>query len=570
MKKTIDCLFIGHNEMDFAEYEKTIRRMGKNAGAYRDLNLNFIRYNNRPLTIPEIFNVFYYQDEEQDKNKDINTSTSAKFFNVAESFSAAIAYLGTYLNRRGYTFDYVNAFLYSRAELSKKLASENILSIAIITTLYVSELPIIEIIEFIRTYNRTAKIIVGGPFVSTRVRTMAPEELEYLFEFTIGADFYINSSQGEAALVNIINALKNNRPLHEINNIYYKTSTGIQSTPVLRENNRLSENMVDWRLFADHVGEYVNVRTAISCPFACSFCGFPQHAGQYQTAGVEEIEKELKALDKIKTVKSLHFIDDTFNIPVQRFKDLLRMMIKNKFRFKWHSYFRCQFVDKEMVELLKESGCEGVFLGIESGNNQMLKNMNKNADTQKYLEGIELLNKYGIVTFGNFIIGFPGETEQTVQDTVHFIKKSGLDFFRTQLWYCEPITPIWKERDRYKLKGERFEWSHSTMDSQRACDFIEEILLDVKESIWVPQYNFDFDNLWHLTHRGMSINQVKKFLERFTLALKEKLIEISRDEVSYEVLKQIRHACSRCEIVEPLSDKKNPIIDQSEAGFDFL
>jgi len=564
MKKTIDCLLVGHNEMDFAEYEKTIRNMGINSGAYRDLNLNFILYNNRPYTIAEIFNIFYYQGK--------GPGEPTQFFNVAESFSAAIAYLGTYLWRRGYTFDYVNSFQYGKAELAKKLSNENILTIAVTTTLYVSALPIIEIIDFIRTYNSTAKIIVGGPFVSTSVRTLVPEERDYLFQTTIGADVYVNSSQGEAALVNIIDALKNNLPLERINNLYYKTSKGIKSTPVLRENNKLSENMVEWDLFHETVGEYVNIRTAISCPFSCSFCGFPQHAGQYQTAGVEAVERELKQLNRIKTIKSVHFCDDTFNTPAQRFKNILRMLIKNKFGFKWHSYFRCQFVDREMVELMKESGCEGVFLGIESGNDQILKNMNKKAAVHKYLEGIERLKEYEIVTFGNFIIGFPGETEKTVQDTVHFIERSGLDFFRTQLWYCEPITPIWNERERYKLRGERFEWSHATMDSKKACDLIEEVFLSVKKSTWVPQYNFDFDNFWHLVHRGMTIDQVNHFLKSFNLAVKEKIMAPSFREISYEVLTQIKNACSISKGSGPFDFDRgeNTPIDDSEATFEFL
>jgi len=533
----IDCLLIGHNEMDFVEYEKVLRNLGMNTGAYRDLDLNFIIYNHRPTTLSEIFNIFHYYHQE-------NKTESASFFHVAESFSAAIAYLGTYLDKNGCTFDYVNDFRYSQTQLTEKLQKGNIRVTAIITTLYVSMLPIIEIIEFIKKYNPTTKIILGGPFVATRARTMDPEELEYIFQTNLGADFYVDSSQGETALVKIIKALKNKLPLEDIPNIYYKVDDTLKATPVLKENNKLAENMVNWSLFRDRVQRYVNIRTAISCPFSCSFCGFPQHAGQYQTAPVEAIETELEKLDRVGTVKSVHFIDDTFNIPAERFKEILRMLIKNKFAFKWHSYFRCQYADQEMVELMKMSGCEGVFLGLESGNDQILKNMNKTVDVEKYLRGIERLNKYGIVTFGNFIIGFPGETETTVKDTANFIETSGLDFYRVQLWYCEPITPIFKKKDLYQIKGESFEWSHVTMNSPKACDLIENIFLTLENPTWIPQYNFDFDGIWHLVHRGMTIPQVRNLLKGFNLAVKEKLTGNSRGEVSGDALKQLKNACS--------------------------
>ncbi|MGD2090214.1 MAG: PhpK family radical SAM P-methyltransferase [Candidatus Aminicenantes bacterium] len=561
MKKAIDCLFIGHNEMDFPEYEKTIRKMGLDSGAYRDLSLNFFRYENRVYSTAGIYNVL--------RSSCHGANQSFQPLNLGETFSAAIAYLGTFLNRRGFTFDYINSFQDRKTQLAEKLTQLDILTIAVTTTYYISALPIIEIIDFILQYNTTAKIIIGGPFIATQIRNQDAVAIEYLFSATLRADFYVNSSQGEAALVEIIKALKNNLSFEHINNIYYKSNGRYISTPLRGETNVLSENMVDWDLFSHGVGEYANVRTSKSCPFSCAFCGFPQHAGAYQTADVEDVEEELKKLNRIKTLKSVHFIDDSFNVPPKRFKEILRMMIRNQFRFKWHSYFRCQFADRETVELMKESGCEGVFLGLESGNDQILKNMNKSATRENYQRGIEVLKEYGIVTFGNFIIGFPGETHETVQDTVAFIRKSGLDFYRTQLWYCEPITPIWKEREKYKIRGESFEWSHKTMDFKQACDLIEEIFLSSGQPIWVPQYNFDFDNLWHLVHRGMSIPQVGDFLNTFNEAVKEKFRNPKQGDVSSQCLYQLRKLCCGGNDEDELTDAHQLLIDRLDTDFDF-
>jgi radical SAM PhpK family P-methyltransferase len=557
MKKNIDCLLIGHNEIDFEEYEMIAKKMGLNSGAYRDLNLNYIRFNNKPYTASGIFNLLNH------------TEKKYKPVKFAETFGAAIAYLGSYLNRKGFTFDYVNSFQDEKIKLAEKLENHNILTVALLTTLYVFALPIIEIIEFIRKHNPTVKIIVGGPFVSTQVRTQDQLALEFLFKDTIRADFFVNSSQGEAALVKILHALKNNLPLEQIENIYYKIDNELVSTPGSKEDNKLSENPVDWNLFSGGIGEYVNVRTAISCPFSCSFCGFPEHAGKHQVLDVQGIERELNMLDKIETLKSINFIDDTFNVPLKRFKDILRMMIKNRYHFRWHSYFRCQYADREMVEMMKEGGCEGVFLGIESGNELVLKNMNKASHLDKYLEGIALLKEHEIVTFGSFITGFPGETPDTVQDTIKFIKESGIDFYRTQLWYCEPITPIWKEREKYRIKGESFEWSHATMDSRMACDLIDEIFLSIEDPIWVPQFSFDFDSLWHLIHQGMSLKDVKDFLRTFYKGVREKLLNPGQKEVGYEVIKQLMRVFRGSGDVDVSSGKEVEIMVKYDADFDY-
>jgi radical SAM PhpK family P-methyltransferase len=534
MNKKIDCFLIGHNEMDFAEYEKSVRMMGEKSGAYQDLYLNFLWIDNKPYHAVDIFNLSCHHGDPPKDNMPPLT--------MGETFSAAIAYLGTYLNKHGLTFDYVNSFQDEKKELAGKLEQENIVSIAIITTLYVSALPIMEIINFLRKHNRTAKIIIGGPFVSTQIRTHDPMVTDYLFK-SIDSDFYVNSSQGEAALVKIINALKNGSNLEKIDNIYFKSEGKYVAAGVTEENNRLSENTVKWDLFADKIGTYLNVRTSISCPFSCAFCGFPQHAGKFQTVPPGQVEEELNAIDKIKRIKSINFIDDTFNVPKERYKEILRIMIKNKYHFKWHSHFRCQYADRETIELMKESGCEGVFLGIESGSDQILKNMNKATTVKEYLKGITLLKEFDIPVFGSFIVGFPGETHQTVNDTIQFIKESRLDFFRASLWYAEPITPIWKEKEKYGIKGSHFEWSHKTMDSQTAYALIKEIFLGIENPIWIPQYNFDFFEIFQLINRGMGIDEVKRFLNTFNLGIKEKLAKPFQQNCSDEIIRQLNNAC---------------------------
>ncbi|MFC2141212.1 radical SAM protein, partial [Acidobacteriota bacterium] len=326
--------------------------------------------------------------------------------------------------------------------------------------------------------------------------------------------------------------------------------------------------MVNWALFADRVEEHVGIRTSISCPFSCAFCGFPRHAGKYQTAAVDKIKAELDGLAQIKSITGVNFIDDTFNVPAKRFKEILRMMIKNKYQFQWNSHFRCQFADKEMVELMKESGCEGVFLGIESGNDEILKNMNKVASADKYFKGISLLKEYEILTFGSFIIGFPGETAETVRDTSRFIEKSGLDFYRAQPWYCDTITPIWEQKEEYRIKGSQFEWSHHTMSAQQACDLIDRAFLTIEKPLWVPQYNFEFEAIFHLLHRGITLEQVKRFISAFNSGIKEKLPNPSREEISFDVLKKLKASCRKSG--EP--DKELEEINHSDkltADFDF-
>ncbi len=569
-KSAMDCLFIGHNEMRFVDYEKEVRNMGSGSGAYRDLNLNFIRYNNKAYSASDIFNLFNSADSVTGAEPEqVETPLS-----LGNNFSAAIAYLGTYLARRGLTFDYVNGFQEGKDELAEKLKNPGLRTIAIITTLYVSVFPILEIMEFIKKYNETAQVIVGGPFVATQCRKLEPSSLSYLLD-TIGADVYVNSPKGEQALVEVIRAVKENTSLEHIDNIHYKNNGGYTATSVSAEHNRLSENMVDWELFGAEKCGHISLRTAVSCPFSCSFCGFPGHAGKYDTADEDAVERELEGLVNSRgggRLKGVSFIDDTFNVPMERFKEILRRIIKIGGGFKWNSHFRCQFADRETVELMKESGCEGVFLGIESGSNRILKNMNKAATVEKYRHGIELLKEYGILSYGSFIVGFPGETEDTVGETIDFIKNSGLDFFRAQLWYCDTETPIWGRRNEFGISGSNFEWKHATMDSHRACDIVEEIFLGIDEPLWIPQYNFECDGLFQMLHRGFTLEETVGFIRAFNLGIKEKIQDPSRKEIGFEAIMQIKKACKKGALSssQPVEEKEKTVrIPRAEVDFDF-
>ena len=133
--------------------------------------------------------------------------------------------------------------------------------------------------------------------------------------------------------------------------------------------------MIDYSLFPrEDVGATVNVRVSKGCPFSCAFCGFPLLSTEkYKYLSTGNIKKVFDDIRDIGTVENLSFIDGTLNVPKEKFKDMLRMMVKEKYQFRWNCFYRCDIYDEETVELLKASNCEGVFLGLESANDSILK-----------------------------------------------------------------------------------------------------------------------------------------------------------------------------------------------------
>lgn len=545
-----DCLIIGYNDFVFEEYEKILRSMGTDHADYRDLNLNFIWYDGKPYRAADILTHFHFRDKKGPYTP----------FHNAENLWMVVAYLGTYLSRRGFTFDYINLFQLEKDKLREKLEKNNYLTAVITTTIYNFEHPIMEAMAFIREYSDTARIIVGGPFISKRFERMEPENLNSLFKY-MDADFYVYSREGEEALVNILAALKNNRDFADIPNIAYRNGSDFAVTPAQLELNSLEENMIDYSLFpAEDIGKFVNIRLSKGCLYRCSFCGFPHRTVKYITTSIDHIKRELDAIRDVGTVERLHFTDDTVNVPLKRFKDILRMMIKENYGFKWNSYFRCDQVDEEAVELMKDSGCEGVFLGFESANETILKNMNKKIGKGPYRKYLPLFRDAGIATFMSVFLGFPGETEETFRETVDFLEETRADFYRYQLWYCDPMTPIWKQREKFGIKGYHFAWSHNTMDAKTACDLLEHVFLSLDTPLWVPDPGYNYITPYLLKQRGMSIERQKTFLRCFNAAVREKLLYPGKKEISSALLESLIRSCKFDEPGEP---DMSPVLELS-------
>jgi anaerobic magnesium-protoporphyrin IX monomethyl ester cyclase len=534
-----DCLVIGFNEEDFAGYVEMVKSMGASSGAYQDLSLAFVEYEGKPMRSMDLLNLFHFEGR-----------PGGRPFSNVDFMWPVVLYLSTFLHRRGFTYDYVNLFHLEKERLREKLEREEILTVAITTTLYVSPSPILEIVSFIRRYNDRVKIVVGGPYVSNQAKTADLEPVQRLYKY-LGADVYVDCQEGEQALVNLLTAIKSGRSLDEVDNISYRSGDTYVITRRSTESNALEENMVDYSLFSrEELGPMVSLRTAKSCPFSCAFCGFPQRAGQYTYMSVEMVEKELNALRDLG-VTTLTFLDDTFNVPKRRFRELLQMMIRNEYGFKWNSFYRSDHGDEETIRLMGESGCEGVFLGVESGSDTMLKLMNKTSRRANYLTAIPLLRQAGISTYASLIVGFPGETHETVRETLDLLEEARPTFYRTQLWYADPATPIWNRRHEVGLKGSAFNWEHHSMDTATACDLIEKAFLYVQSSIWLPQAGFEQWSTFYLQRRGMPLDRVCAFLKCFNALVRERLLNPSLTAHDPRLIEALRLSCRFDEPAEP-------------------
>jgi len=509
----LDCVVIGYNELPFDRYETLLRQYGEESEAYRDLKFSFINLGDKKLNYVGLLNHVLELARHND-------GTNMRPFESGDIPNLAAVYLTNFLRKRGHHTKYINLFQYEKDKLIEFLA-EDPYCIAITTTFYVLNFPVTEMVEFIRSHNSKVKIVVGGPLIANHARNYQGDELKSALD-DMGADIYVIEGQGEMALSQIVKCLKEKGDLSKVPNLVYYENGALHRTPPVLENSSLDENRIDWLDFNNEsLGATLQTRTARSCAFNCSFCNYPTRAGKLALAEIDTLEEEFDSMYALGNTQNLVFIDDTFNVPLPRFKEICRLMIRKNYNFNWFSYFRCSNSDEEAIDLMARSGCKGVFLGIESGSPHILKLMTKAATIEKYADGMKLLRQHDILTFGSFIVGFPGETDETLKETSDFIKENKPDYWRAQMWYCEPGTPIERRRDEFGISGEGFVWQHNTMDSLEAMDHIDKMFLTINESTWLPQWSFDFWIIPYLNGRGISFQQFKDYM-----ATAQKMLEM--------------------------------------------
>lgn len=171
--------------------------------------------------------------------------------------------------------------------------------------------------------------------------------------------------------------------------------------------------------------KYVTVLTDFGCPFQCTFC--PMATVGFKHRPVPEVIEELNYVKKMG-IREVFFRDQTFGASPKRADELCKQMIRRELNLKWICDTRVDVITAELLLSMKEAGCHTIMLGIETSNEEILKTYKKNTRVKQIIEVLHMCRQHRIRTVGHFILGLPGETRETLLETIAFSKKIGLDY----------------------------------------------------------------------------------------------------------------------------------------------
>jgi anaerobic magnesium-protoporphyrin IX monomethyl ester cyclase len=218
-------------------------------------------------------------------------------------------------------------------------------------------------------------------------------------------------------------------------------------------------------------GPFTFIVTSRGCPAGCTYC--IKHVSYQYTARLRSPSLIMEELWQLKNlgINNIHMYSDLFTVNRDQVMELCQRMIDEKINIKWTSNSRVDYVDEEMLQMMGKAGNWLISWGIESGNEQILKHARKGAYPDKAKRALIWAKKAGIMNWGYFIIGLPGETEATIRQTIDFSKKLPLDIALFHVAAPYPGTPFFFEvvENGWFRKGTR--WEQVDMDKGTVLDY---------------------------------------------------------------------------------------------------
>lgn len=218
-------------------------------------------------------------------------------------------------------------------------------------------------------------------------------------------------------------------------------------------------------------GNFTFIVTSRGCPAGCTYCiKHVSYQFSVRVRSPEKIMEELWVLKKLG-INNIHMYADLFTVNREQVVELCKMMIDQNIKINWTCNSRVDFVDEEMLQLMGKAGCWFISWGIESANEAILKHAHKGAKPEQARQALVWSKKAKINNWGYFIIGLPGETEETIQQTIQFAKSLPLDIALFHIAAPYPGTPFFFEvvKENWFRPGTR--WEQVDMDKETVLDY---------------------------------------------------------------------------------------------------
>ncbi len=318
------------------------------------------------------------------------------------------------------------------------------------------------VLDWIRLYKKETglPILVGGAHVSLYPHeTMSHTEIDYAI---VG--------EAEIPLPALIQAIQANRLPVGLPSVSYRGADGqavVDTTrQLVHDLNNLpypARHLIDNTIYSNILTRKKNFTVIMStrgCPYRCTFCD--QHRPKYRWRSAENFVAEVRYNLEKFNIREFDIYDSTFTANKKRVIEICDLLVKEQLDVSFTIRSTLMAVNHEMVDALKRAGCHTIMYGIETSNEEILIRMKKHIPRERVLDRIHYTHKVGIQILGFFMFGYPGESAQTIKDTIQFSLDLPLDYAQYTVLWPFPDTEIYAYYQEHTDFGDY--WSRYTLD----------------------------------------------------------------------------------------------------------
>jgi len=303
---------------------------------------------------------------------------------------------------------------------------------------------LLKIASLIRKEYHSIFLVVGGPLFNA-----LPQDIMKTGVFNAGI-------LGEAEFIfsKLVNAFEKGLEFKEVDSIAYinKGKLKFTGSPAVIENidtlpfpaRHLLPNLKFYKPRALY--KSLPSTTLISsrgCPNRCIFCDNSISRKKVRMHSPERVVKEIELLINKYDIKELDFVDDNLTLSPKRILRICKLIRDKNISISWRCLARVDTISKTLLKEMKKSGCWLIAYGIESGNQNILDYIQKGINLNQIKKAVKLTNEVGIESFAYFMLGFPIDTKQTIDDTIKFALSLDLDYVTFNKTVIYPGTKLY-------------------------------------------------------------------------------------------------------------------------------
>ncbi|HTF89011.1 MAG TPA: radical SAM protein [Planctomycetota bacterium] len=319
----------------------------------------------------------------------------------------------------------------------------------------------VNIARGIRRALPDAKIVVGGPHISS----MGRETMERFHDF----DFAV-VGEGEWALIELLDALGTDADLGAIAGLMWRDGEELRvnaAQPIRKELDELP--MPAWDLLPDFPHAYppaifdfprgpvATIAASRGCPFHCKFCDTSTFGARVRAYTPRAVVLMIAHLQKNWGVRHIMFVDDLFLASRTRVTEFCERLLASKMKITWTCTARVDTVKPQVLDLMRKAGCWEISFGLETGSNELLVKMDKDARVEESEQAVGWTHAAGIRTKGLFMLGYPGETAETIRATKDFVRRIPMDIMNLTKFTPYPGSPIYVDLYGTKIRPDHWQ-----------------------------------------------------------------------------------------------------------------